>query len=128
LLAASRHPLTATQHGAHILNKSGGRFAKSLASPTIVGPITKDMKLWSEEQFGPVSPIALYKDINEPLDWVVHSQYGLQSAVFGYDPEKLAKVVDALAMHEGRVNINSPDKRGVSFVTQQGHHLVLKCF
>jgi glyceraldehyde-3-phosphate dehydrogenase (NADP+) len=102
--------LISAQHGAHILNKNGARFAKSLVSPTVVGPINKDCKLWSEEQFGPVSPIAVYKDIQEPLDWVANSKYGLQSAVFGYEPTLLAKVVDTLAMHEGRVNINSPDK------------------
>jgi hypothetical protein len=104
------YSLSTIQHGAHILNKTGGRFAKSLASPTVVGPVTKDMKLWSEEQFGPVAPIAVYKDIEEPLRWVANSNYGLQSAVFGYDPSLLARVVDALAMHEGRVNINAPDK------------------
>ncbi|EIN05485.1 aldehyde dehydrogenase [Punctularia strigosozonata HHB-11173 SS5] len=102
----------ALKHGAHILNKNGGRFARSLASPTVVGPVTKEMKLWSEEQFGPVSPVAVFDDVEEPLEWVASSKYGLQSAVFGYDPRKLARVVDALAMHEGRVNINSPDKRG----------------
>ena len=30
----------------------------------------------------------------------------------GYEPTALARVVDALSMAEGRVNINSPDKRG----------------
>ncbi|KAH9832237.1 aldehyde dehydrogenase [Rhodofomes roseus] len=102
----------ALKHGAHILNKNGARFAKSLASPTVVGPVTKDMKLYLEEQFGPIAPIAVYKDINEPLSWIAENKYGLQSAVFGYEPTALARVVDALAMAEGRVNINSPDKRG----------------
>lgn len=102
----------ALQHGAHVLNKNGARFYKSLVTPTIVGPVTKDMKLWHDEQFGPVSPVAVYKDISEPLDWVTGSQYGLQSAVFGYDTKELARVVDTLALHEGRVNINSQDKRG----------------
>ena len=70
------------------------------------------MKLYLEEQFGPIAPIAVYKEVNEPLSWIAENKYGLQSAVFGYDPTALAHVVDALAMAEGRVNINSPDKRG----------------
>jgi hypothetical protein len=78
----------------------------------VVGPITKDMQLWLSEQFGPVAPIAVYHDVAEAVEWVAASKYGLQAAVFGYDPATLAPVVDALAMHEGRVNINAPDKRG----------------
>ena len=31
--------------------------------PAIVAPVTKDMRLWHEEQFGPVVPVAVFDDI-----------------------------------------------------------------
>jgi glyceraldehyde-3-phosphate dehydrogenase (NADP+) len=51
----------------------------------------------------------VYHDVAEALEWIAASKYGLQTAVFGYDPATLAPVVDALSMREGRVNINAPD-------------------
>ncbi len=102
----------ALKHGAHILNAQGARFGKSLATPTVLGPITKDMKLWTEEQFGPIMPIASFADLSEPLEWLAENHFGLQSCVFGYDPRELSQVVDTMAYQVGRVNINTPDKRG----------------
>ena len=102
----------ALKHGAHILNKHGAHFGKSLATPTVLGPITKEMKLWTEEQFGPIMPIASFKDLEEPLVWLEENHFGLQSCVFGFDPVELSRVVDTMAYQVGRVNVNSPDKRG----------------
>lgn len=102
----------ALSKGAHILNRQGGRFGKALVAPTVVGPVTKDMKLWQEEQFGPIMPITSFASVDEPLAWLADNHFGLQSAVFGYDAQELARVVDTMAFQVGRVNVNSADKRG----------------
>lgn len=102
----------ALSKGAHILNKQGGRFGKTLVTPTVVGPITKEMKLWTEEQFGPIMPITSFSSLDEPLSWIAENHFGLQSAVFGYDAKELARVVDIMAFQVGRVNVNASDKRG----------------
>jgi glyceraldehyde-3-phosphate dehydrogenase (NADP+) len=101
----------ALSKGAHIVN-NGGKCFKTLSTLTILAPANKHMRIWSEEQFGPVTPVAIYTDIQEPIDYVLLSEYGLQSAVFGYDEVVLGRVVDALSYHVGRVNINAPDQRG----------------
>lgn len=101
----------ALNKGAHIVN-NGGKCYKTLCTLSIVAPANKHMKLWHEEQFGPVTPVAIYTDIQEPIEYVSRSEYGLQSAVFGYDEKLLGRVVDALSYHVGRVNINAPDQRG----------------
>lgn len=98
--------------GAHIVNTTGGKCYKSLCALTILAPANKHMKVWHEEQFGPVTPVAIYTDIQEPIDYVSMSQYGLQCALFGYEEKFLGRVVDALAYHVGRININAPDQRG----------------
>jgi glyceraldehyde-3-phosphate dehydrogenase (NADP+) len=102
----------ALSKGAHILNFQGGRFSKSLVTPTVVGPITKEMKLWQEEQFGPIMPITSFSSLDEPLDWLADNHFGLQSAVFGYNSKELARVIDTMAFQVGRVNVNAADKRG----------------
>ena len=98
--------------GAHIVNKTGGKCFKTLCGLTILAPANKDMRIWSEEQFGPVTPVAIYDDIQQPIQYVSESEYGLQCSVYGYEKQTLGTVVDALAYHVGRLNINSPDQRG----------------
>ena len=52
------------------------------------------------------------KPIEEPLDYVVNSNYGQQVAVFGNDPDAIARLVDPLVNQVCRVNINSQCQRG----------------
>ena len=70
------------------------------------------MRLWHEEQFGPVVPVAVYDDLEEPLKYVADSPYGQQVSLFGTDPELLARLIDPLTNQVSRVNINSQCQRG----------------
>jgi glyceraldehyde-3-phosphate dehydrogenase (NADP+) len=70
------------------------------------------MRIFHEEQFGPVIPVVSYKDIQEPLDYEVQSKYGQQASIFGKDPESIARLVDTLVNQVCRVNINSQCQRG----------------
>ena len=70
------------------------------------------MKVYHEEQFGPVVPIISYKDINEPLDAMAVSEYGQQVSLFGKDVKKLGPLIDSLANLVCRVNLNSACQRG----------------
>ena len=55
----------ACEKGAKVVNESlgGGAIAGTIMIPAVVAPVTKDMRLWHEEQFGPVVPVALFDDI-----------------------------------------------------------------
>ena len=70
------------------------------------------MKVWTEEQFGPVVPVAPFKDIAEPLEYVTNSNYGQQISIFGKDPDTIAKLIDPLVNQVCRLNINSQCQRG----------------
>ena len=70
------------------------------------------MRVYHEEQFGPVIPIIAYDDINEPLDAMAKSEYGQQVSLFGRDIRKLGPLVDTLANLVCRVNLNSACQRG----------------
>ena len=98
--------------GAHVINEGGGTATGTYISPAAVYPVTPDMKLYNEEQFGPVVPIARFKDIEEPMQYVVDSDYGQQVSLFGSNPQLIAELIDPLVNQVCRVNINSQCQRG----------------
>jgi glyceraldehyde-3-phosphate dehydrogenase (NADP+) len=70
------------------------------------------MRLYSEEQFGPVIPVMPYDDLETPIEYIVHSNYGQQVSIFGQDIDAIANLVDPLVNQVSRVNINSQCQRG----------------
>ena len=70
------------------------------------------MKIYHEEQFGPVIPVIAFKNISEPIDYMIHSSYGQQVSIFGSDAEQMARLIDPLVNQVCRVNINSQCQRG----------------
>jgi glyceraldehyde-3-phosphate dehydrogenase (NADP+) len=81
----------------------------SAMNPTVVMGVTDSMRLWHEEQFGPVIPIAIYHDTQEVLSLLKSTPYGQQAAVFTtfQSSETEAAVIDAMTMSVGRININT---------------------
>ncbi len=98
--------------GARVVNEGGGESHGTLFRPAILYPAGPGMKIWTEEQFGPVVPVAAFDDVSEPLDYVISSNYGQQAAIFGKDPDAIARMVDILANQVSRININSQCQRG----------------
>ncbi|MFY9158833.1 NADP-dependent glyceraldehyde-3-phosphate dehydrogenase [Aquirufa ecclesiirivi] len=99
-------------HGAKVLNKHGGENAKSLFFPALLYPVNKKMKVWSEEQFGPVVPVVPFDDINVPIDYIHESSHGQQVAIFGTDPNQISALIDETVNQVSRVNINAQCQRG----------------
>ncbi|MEM9567214.1 MAG: NADP-dependent glyceraldehyde-3-phosphate dehydrogenase [Cyanobacteria bacterium P01_E01_bin.34] len=102
----------AKRHGASVVNASGGTVNSSVFYPAAVYPVTPSMRLYSEEQFGPVIPIVPYDDIETPVDYIVHSDYGQQVSIFGQNPDAIAELIDPLVSQVCRVNLNSQCQRG----------------
>ena len=102
----------AREKGAGILNKKGGQHSENYIWPAILYPVTKDMRVYKEEQFGPVIPILTFKDIEEPLDDMSESNYGQQVSLFGKDVYAIAPLIDTLVNLVCRVNLNSSCQRG----------------
>jgi glyceraldehyde-3-phosphate dehydrogenase (NADP+) len=98
--------------GAKVLNKKGGQLSHNYSYPAVLYPVTSEMDVYHEEQFGPVVPVMSYKDINEPLDVMAASDYGQQVSLFGRDIRKIGPLVDVLANLVCRVNLNSACQRG----------------
>jgi len=98
--------------GAHVLNKKGGKKSDNYTFPAVLYPVTEEMKVYQEEQFGPVIPVVSYKEIDEPLDAMAASEYGQQVSLFGRDIRKIGPLIDTLANLVCRVNLNSACQRG----------------
>lgn len=102
----------ALENGAKIINNQGGNVDGTLVYPTVLTDITPRMRIFREEQFGPIVPIIRWSEIREVLNYIVESNYGQQVSIFGSDPEKLGRLIDPLVNQVCRVNINSQCQRG----------------
>lgn len=102
----------AIANGAQIINKKGGETTENYIFPAVLFPVNKNMRVYHEEQFGPVVPIIPFKDINEPLDDMAESNYGQQVSLFGKDIIAISPLIDALVNLVCRVNLNSSCQRG----------------
>jgi vanillin dehydrogenase len=69
--------------GAEIL--SGGEAEGACYPPTVVKGVTPEMRLYSEESFGPVLAVMAVDSPDEAVAMANDSEYGLAAAVFGRD-------------------------------------------
>ncbi len=102
----------AIEKGAKVINTKGGETTENYIFPAVLYPVTKDMRVFQEEQFGPVIPVIPFSDIEEPLDDMAESNYGQQVSLFGKDVKTLAPLIDTLVNLVCRVNLNSSCQRG----------------
>lgn len=109
--ARSKGATVANQDGGKIIN--GSKYAEphdasKLMIPAVLYNITPDMKLYREEQFGPLIPIVEYESIEEVLQYGLTGVSGLQVAFFTNQASQEAiQIVDTFSAVFGKININS---------------------
>lgn len=88
----------AIQKGAKII--IGGSKASHLKGayykPTLLTNITRDMKVWKEEIFGPVLPIISFQTEAEAIELANDTQFGLGGYIFTENKEKFFQVSSQL--------------------------------
>lgn len=102
----------AIHHGAMVVNENGGTHFNSFFYPAVVYPLNDKMRLFYEEQFGPIVPIIPFDDDDEPIRYVVNSNFGQQVSIFGNDSKRIANLMDAFVNQVGRINLNAQCQRG----------------
>jgi glyceraldehyde-3-phosphate dehydrogenase (NADP+) len=102
----------ARAQGASVVNPGGGVFCQTLFYPAVVYPVREGMKLYREEQFGPLVPVMPFDDVETALDYVITSDHGQQVSIFGSDPRQIGALVDPLVNQVCRVNLNAQCQRG----------------
>ncbi|MFK0095801.1 NADP-dependent glyceraldehyde-3-phosphate dehydrogenase [Pseudomonas sp. NPDC090592] len=98
--------------GAKVVNAGGGAIRGSFFYPAVLYPVSADMRVYHEEQFGPIVPVVPYRDLDKVIDYVLDSDYGQQLSIFGNDSAEVGRLVDAFANQVGRININAQCQRG----------------
>ena len=73
-------------------------------APTIVRDIPDDARLVREEQFGPITPVMKYKDLDDAIARANNTEYGLGGTVWGSDLNRAYEV--AARIDSGTVWVN----------------------
>ena len=104
--------LDAIGNGARVINENGGESYESFVYPAVLYPVNKNMKVYREEQFGPVIPVVPFSDVEEPIQYLIESTHGQQVSIFSNDADEVASLIDPLVNQVSRVNINCQCQRG----------------
>lgn len=91
----------ATIHAGGTLHDGPGAYLE----PTVLTGITKDMRAYSEELFGPVAVVYKVSSDEEALALANDSVYGLGGAVFSTNEDRARKVAERL--ETGMTNVNA---------------------
>lgn len=96
----------ARDKGANII--IGGKQPENLNGayyePTIITNVTKDMKVWHEEIFGPVLPIVAFREYSEAIELANDTEYGLGASVYTTNAKRAKRA--ALDINAGMVKTN----------------------
>ena len=100
------HVADATANGAKVLvggkrHALGGTFYE----PTVLTGVTADMKIFSEETFGPVAPLFRFRTDAEVIALANRTEFGLASYFYSRDIGRIWRVAEALEY--GMVGVNT---------------------
>ncbi len=106
LKKVEEHVADALDKGASLVT-GGQRHAlgKTFFEPTVLTGVTKDMKVSSEETFGPVAPLFRFKSVDDVIEQANDTIFGLASYFYANDLSRVWKVAEALEY--GMVGINT---------------------
>ncbi|MDQ3881214.1 MAG: aldehyde dehydrogenase, partial [Chloroflexota bacterium] len=89
--------------GADVL--AGGDADGNVISPTVLANVTPEMRIYSEESFGPVVTILPVEGDDEAVRVANDTDYGLSAAVFGEDVDHALEI--ARRIESGICHVNS---------------------
>ncbi len=101
----------ARAQGARILNDGGGAVYQTLMTPAVLYPVGKGMRIYHEEQFGPIIPVASFAGLEKPVGYLEQADFGQQVSIFGKNGKEIAGLARSLANQVCRININSKSQR-----------------
>ena len=85
---------------------AGGQVDGAVMAATVLDHVTRDMRIYHEESFGPVAPVIRVQGVDEAVAIANDTEYGLSAAVFGRDINRALAV--ARRIESGICHINGP--------------------
>lgn len=95
------HVQDAIAGGAELV--TGGKYDNLVYHPTIVTDVKPDMRIFTDQTFGPVAPIVVVNDAEEALAVANNSKYGLSSGILTKDFTRALDI--AMRLETGMVHI-----------------------
>ena len=92
----------AVAKGAKVL--CGGGNQGLFFEPTVLANVTREMKIFREETFGPVAPVLVANGVDEAIEIANDSEYGLSAGIMTRNEERGLQV--ARRLHTGMAHIN----------------------
>ncbi len=89
-------------YGGNKVDINGGYFVE----PTIFANVSPDMRIFQEEVFGPVLSIYKAKSFEDAVRAANSVQYGLASAIFTQDNNRIMRFIEDIEV--GMVHVNEP--------------------
>jgi len=83
---------------------SGGKFESGFYQPTVVADVTRAMRIFDEESFGPVVCVSKVANSEEALELANDSSFGLSAGLITNDLQKAFDL--SLRLESGMVHIN----------------------
>lgn len=105
LTKVKAHVADAVEKGGKVL--TGGKqhaLGGTYFEPTIITGVTTDMKVATEETFGPLAPLFKFKDEADVIQMANNTEYGLAAYFYSRDISRVWRVAEALEY--GMVGIN----------------------
>lgn len=94
---------------------TGAKFNKGwFAAPTVIDGVRVEHRVAQEEIFGPVVSVIRVKDFDEAVEAANSVRYGLSSAIYSTDSNKIFEFVDRI--ETGMTHVNSPTVGGEAHV------------
>jgi acyl-CoA reductase-like NAD-dependent aldehyde dehydrogenase len=81
-------------------------------SPGVIVEVNHDMKIMTEETFGPVIPIMKFDDIEEAVRLANDTDYGLTASVWTGDPDRGREIAERIEAGTVEVNRHGMSKLG----------------
>ncbi|HEY4690384.1 MAG TPA: aldehyde dehydrogenase family protein [Anaerolineae bacterium] len=96
------HVQEAISGGAELV--AGGKHDRLVYYPTVLTDVKSNMRVFTDQTFGPVAPIIVVDDAEEALQVANNSKYGLSSGIITHDFNKALEMAQRL--DTGMVHIN----------------------
>ena len=95
----------AVAQGAEIL--CGGSNDGLFFEPTVLGSVTRDMRIFREETFGPIAPILTASSDDEAVEIANDSDYGLSAGIMTRNEERGLSIAQRLRTGMAHINDSS---------------------
>jgi len=101
------HVQEAVSRGAHLA--TGGSYDRLVYQPTVLTNVKHDMRIFTDQTFGPVAPIVAVDDAEEAMRMANDSKYGLSSGIITNDFNRalaMARRLETGMVHIGDQTVN----------------------